>query len=87
MRKMPKAFRNEQTAICLRRLLGETGNVKYQKGNETKQNAEIVNHLHESYWNVCNELEVTISKQGRKRKIGVHFFSFKLKGRRLKLLW
>lgn len=36
LRKMPKAFRNEQTTICLRRLLGKMGNVRYLK--ERKRN-------------------------------------------------
>ena len=34
-----------------------------QKENQIKQNAEIVNHMHEIYWNICNELEVTISSR------------------------
>lgn len=38
------------------------GKVKYQKENKTKENADIVNHLHEMYWNICNELEAIISK-------------------------
>lgn len=49
---------------CLRRLLGKKkkGKVKYQKENKTKENEDFVNHLHEMYWNICNELEATISK-------------------------
>ena len=37
------------------------GKVKYQEENKTKENADV-NHLHEIYWNICNDLEATISK-------------------------
>ena len=29
---------------------------------KTKENAEIINHLHEIYSNICKELEATINK-------------------------
>lgn len=35
---------------------------------KTKENAEIINHLHEIYSNICKELKATINKQGMKKK-------------------
>lgn len=32
-----------------------------KKEDKTEQNAEIVYHLHEIYWCICNKSEVTIS--------------------------
>ena len=41
---------------------------------KTKENAEIINHLHEIYSNICKELEATIYKQGMKRNIRMRTF-------------
>lgn len=41
---------------------------------KTKENAEIINHLHEIYSNICKELKATINKQGMKRNIRMRTF-------------
>ena len=60
--------------ISLRRLLGKKFLKMSNIRKKTKENAEIINHLHEIYFNICKELEATINKQGMKRNIRMRTF-------------
>lgn len=56
-----------------------------KKEDKTEQNAEIVYHLHEIYWCICNKSEVTISNQGMKRNIGMQTFSSFIEGQKIEI--
>jgi hypothetical protein len=48
--------------ISLRRLLGKNFFKISNIRKKIKENAGIINHLHEIYSNICKELEATINK-------------------------
>ena len=66
--------------INLRRLLGEKKKEMSNIRKKTKENVEIINHLHEIYSNICKEFEATINKQGIKRNIRTWAFLFLIEG-------